>query len=189
MSDLTTGRTEPCKDNLGGLRRIYIMDYVEYSLPLMVGYKSYELTSFPLTYIFEFEGREKNANENYTDGYYNQEVSMTLAKQDIATHQVVEILRNKRVRVITEDHKRVLRIYGLKNGMDVEVSVKTGTQKQEFSGYSLNIIGREEYKSHFIGNLNDVGFFDEEPTFGELLASSSRISSLHYKISATNIPQ
>ena len=112
MSDLTAGRKEPCKDNMGGVKTIYLFDYVEYPKKLMVGRKSMKLTSFPVTLIFEYEGRQKSANETLSGDTYEQEVSFTMSQQDISGLQNVQLLMKKRLRAIVVDWKAKNKVYG-----------------------------------------------------------------------------
>ena len=189
MSDLTSGRTEPCKDGLGGIRTLYLMDYVRYTDALLVGYKSMTLTSFPTTLIFEYQGNQQEVIERYNEDAFEQEVKFRMSKQDLSTNRLVNLLSNKLVRVIAEDYKGGFMIYGLKNGMDVDVSLPSGSGKSDFNGYEVTIKGKEEYSAHFVSDLATVGFVTEGVTFGELLASSSRPTSLNDSISSTSILQ
>lgn len=178
MSDLTSGRREPCKNNLGGLRKLFLMEYVEYPTRLMVGRKTMKLTSFPPTLIFEFEGNQKNANENYVEGAYEQSISFTMSQQDVDTLQNVSLLMNKRLRAITVDWKAKNKVYGLVGGLDVEVMAKSGNGKADFNGYQVTLKGMEQYQAPFVDFLEDSGFFTEGVLTGCLLSSSGRPSSL-----------
>ena len=189
MSDLTTGRTEPCKDNTGGIRRMYVMSFVKYNRSLIAGFGTHTITSFPTTLMFELEGRNKKADESYNNGLYEQSLTINLAKQDTETLVLLSKINNGITRVITTDHKGINKIYGLENGLDCDYSIKSGNGKSDFNGYEVELKGREEYKAHFVGNFGSTGFFTEGLTYGCLLSSSGRPSSIADLVSSCNALQ
>lgn len=165
------------------------MDFVPYVNVLMTGYGSHTITSFPNTLIFEVEGTGRTANESFRDGAYEQTITVNLAKQDASTLNLVEAMKNRRMRAITTDHKGVNKIYGLKNGVHTDYSVKSGSAKGEFNGYEVTMTGMEEYKAHFISNITSAGFLTEGLTYGCLLSSSGRPSSIGDLVSSCNVLQ
>ena len=189
MSDLTSGRTEPCKDNLSGISQIYLADFVEYAERLMPGRKDMLLTSFPPTLIVEFESRQKKADENYQTDKYEQTISFTMAHQDLPTTQNLSLLLNKRVRAVIVDRKGGIKVYGLESGLDVDITVKSGGGKADFNGYEVNLKGLEQYQAPFINDLATTGFFTEGLAFDCLLSSSGRPSSIGDLVSSCNVLQ
>ncbi len=187
MSELISGRKEPCKDNLGGIKKIYLIDYVNYPNHLMTGYKNMLLTSFPTSLIFDYEGTSKNANENLNGDAYSQNISFKMSKQDIVTNQNVMLLFKKRVRAITVDWKGKIKIYGLHNGLDVSVNITTGNSRNSFGGYKLLLEGKEQYQAPFINFLEDAGFYTEGVLSGCLLSSSGKAASLADLVSSCSV--
>lgn len=189
MTDLTKGRLDPCNDNLGGVRRFYIMPYVYHSPRQLVGYRTLNLTSFPNTLIYEYVGENMIFTESFNEGQHQQNITLNLVKQEITAAQQMTVLFNNKVRIIVEDNKGLLRVAGLHNGMDVELKSNTGGGKGSFNGYELTFSGIEEFKAPFISGLAAVGFFTEGLAYGCLLSSSGLPSSIADLVSSCNVLQ
>ncbi|UII79997.1 hypothetical protein [Flagellimonas sp. CMM7] len=178
MSDLTTGRKEPCKNNLGGLKRIYLTEYVQYPNKLMVGRKTMKLTSFPTTLLFEYQGNNKDAYESLNGDFYDQTVSFRMSQQDASTISNLSLLMKSRLRAVVVDWKAKNKVYGLENGLDIEIQAKSGSGKSDFNGYEITLKGQEQFQAPFVDYLPDSGFFTEGVLTGCLLSSSGKPSSI-----------
>ena len=164
---LTSGRTEPCRDNQGGIRFVYLFPYVDYLFNQIVGTKGVELTSFPTTTIYKYEIEEGNFSETITnneDGIsYSQNLSFNLFKQDLLTTRELNILTNIDFRYIVEYNNGDLKIGGLFNGANVNnLTIVSGGNKSSLNGYNISFESNEEYKSAFISDLASVGFIVEQ---------------------------
>jgi hypothetical protein len=80
---LLTGRKNPCNDNIAGIKRVYLFDYVDYLYSQIVGVKGSTLTSFPATDIYGYECVNASFDENINndaDGIsIDQNLSFTLS--------------------------------------------------------------------------------------------------------------
>lgn len=186
--NLTSGRKEPCKNNIGGIKRLYLATWVSYDVRSIIGYRNGLITSFPITQIYEFKGQDITLDESINeDGSYNQEISIKLISQDLASAQLMTMLMKNKVFAITTDYLGNNKVSGILNGMDVEVKANNGGSKVDFNGYDVSLSGVEEFKSPFVGDLDNAGLTDKTQTFGCLLASSSRPASLSNKVSDCNV--
>ena len=163
MAILTSGRTEPCLDNVGGIKTVYLFNYVEYANSLIVGVKGSTLTSFPATTIYGYKCASANFDEtinNDDDGIsVEQTLAFTLTKQDTSTTQVLELLRKIELRYIVEYNNGKFRIGGLFNGAEVEeIKAISGGGKADLNGYQITIKSEEQYQAAFIDDLDSVGF-------------------------------
>ena len=163
MATLTKGRSEPpCKDNVGGVKTIYIFPFVDYTYSQIVGTRGVELTSFPATDIYEFgiaSGSMTEDINNDEDGlYYDQNVTFSLKKQDVITTYELTILEKQDLRYIVLFNNGTYKIGGLFNGAKFEFSTVSGDGKQELNGYNCTLKSKEEYQSAYIANLSNVGF-------------------------------
>lgn len=184
---LTSGRKEPCKDNIGGVKEIHLMTYVEYDVRSIVGYRDLFITSFPPTQIYKYEGNQKTFDETYNeDGYYIQEINIRLIDQNIQTAQLLSILLKNKVRAVVTDWKGNRKLAGVINGLDVEVTTNTGGGKSDFNGYSIKLTGLEELQSPFITSLEDAGITEEDLGLSCILSSSDRPSSISDLVSSCN---
>lgn len=184
---LSRGRKEPCKDNIGGIKELYLMTYVDYDIRSIVGYRDSLITSFPVSQIYKYEGQQKTFNETYNEeGYYSLELNFNLVKQDLATSLLLSILTKNKVRAVVVDWKGETKIAGIINGLDVDISTRTGGVKSDFNGYEVTLTGREEFSSPFVISLDDVGITQKQLDIGCILASTDRGASMSDIISSCN---
>lgn len=186
--NLTSGRKEPCKDNIGGIKRLYLATWVAYDVRTIIGYRDLLITSFPITQIYEFKGQDITLNETLNEnGSYSQDISIKLVSQDLASAHLLSMLMKNKVFAITTDYLGNNKVSGILNGMDVEVTANGGGSKVDFNGYDVSLKGEEEFKSPFVNDLDNTGLTDKSQDFGCLLASSDRPSSLSNKVSDCNV--
>ena len=170
---ITSGRIEPCKDSLGGLRNVYFINeqidanyiYKE----TFVGSGVYEVdTDFSesidyvdnVQYMYKFELK---SNENVYDQeivssrengttFFRQTLTIKLKKQDIATHNAVKTLAYAKPRILVENNEGQFFLVGLLRGCDLTAgSINNGAALGDFSGYSLTFQAEELLPSQFVG--------------------------------------
>lgn len=162
MAILTSGRTEPCKDNVGGIKRIFIFPYVDYSYTQIVGTRGVVVTSFPATDIYEFAIVKGSMNETAKKDdnglSYAQTTKFSLVKQDFLTTHELTQLEKKELRYIVELNNGTYRICGLFNGAKFGFDTNSGGSKSDFNGYNCTFESEEEWQAAYITNLSDAGF-------------------------------
>lgn len=162
--DITHGRLEQCKDVVGGLQAIYILNYGEYDATTDVTYAGTtdEITAIALTtpatpiYKFELKGTNSfettitSSRENGTT-FFEQVLAVTLKKQDVQTHKEVKLLTYGRPNIIVRTNANQFFIAGLERGMDVTAgTIGNGTNLGDMSGYSLTFTGQEAVPANFL---------------------------------------
>jgi len=163
MAILTSGRTEPCLDNVGGIKRVYLFKYVDYTHTQIVGVKGSTLTSFPSTSIYGYECVLASFDEtinNDDDGIsVDQTLSFTLTKQELLTTRKLEDLQKIDFRYIVQYNNGKYRIGGLFKGASIEeIKAVSGGSKSDLNGYQITIKSEEEYQAAFIDDLDSAGF-------------------------------
>ena len=163
MCDIFSGRREPCSDNIGGIKNIYLFGYIPYK-KYQISQDGTTLLKFPDTLVYKYELMADANNFTSTfqtspDGdFYDQQLSIVLK---VLRYDAVEIygLLDKRIGCIIETRLGQYQIMGLYNGCRVK-SVKgtTGGARNSFNGYNLTIEAKSEYQPFFIENLEDAGF-------------------------------
>ena len=163
MCSVTSGRTEPCYNNIGGLINVYLFSYI--------GYRKYEISQdgttllkFPDTDIYKYELRADGNTfssdlEEQPEGIaYNQTANFVL--KGLKSDRVeINGLLNKRLGVIVETRLGHYQIMGLYNGVRVKsVKGSTGSSRDSFSGYNISLEAKELNQPFFIENLEDAGF-------------------------------
>lgn len=162
-SILTSGRTEiSCRDNIGGIRKIFLFPFVEYSHTQILGTRGEDVTTFPATDIYEFAitgGSMIEDSQNEPEGLsYNQNVSFTLKKQDFDTTRELFQISQYDIRYIVEFNTGEHKIGGLFNGASLSFDTDSGGAKNTFNGYNVKLESKEEWQSAFIDDLGGAGF-------------------------------
>jgi len=161
--DITLGRLEQCKDVVGGLQAIYILNYGDYDPITDVVYTltTDEISAINLpgsTPIYKFELKGANSfettitssRENGTT-FFEQVLAITLKKQDVATHKQVKLLTYARPNIIVRTNANQFFIAGLARGMDVTAgTIGNGTNLGDMNGYSLTFTGQEAVPANFL---------------------------------------
>ena len=163
--DISHGRLEPCKDAVGGLRNIYILNYGLYdetdiTYDTTAGYED-QITAITLPalssiYKFELKGTNSfeqtitSSRENGTT-FFEQVLTVMLKKQDAITHKQIKLLSYGRPNIIVENNNGQYFIAGLLRGMDVTAgTIANGTALGDMNGYSLTFTGQEATPANFL---------------------------------------
>lgn len=167
--DITLGRLEQCKDVVGGLQAIYILNYGLYDAVADVTYvgTSDEISTIALpasTPIFKFELKGTNSfettitssRENGTT-FFEQVLAIMLKKQDVATHKQVKLLTYGRPNIIVRTNANQFFIAGLARGMDVTAgTIGNGTALGDMNGYGLTFTGQEAVPANFLDCIDEA---------------------------------
>ena len=166
--DITHGRLEQCKDIVGGLQAIYVLNFGEFDPTTDVTYSGTtdEITAIALTtagtpiYKFELKGTNSfettitSSRENGTT-FFEQVLAVTLKKQDVQTHKEVKLLTYGRPNIVVRTNANQFFIAGLVRGMDVTAgTIGNGTNLGDMNGYSLTFTGQEAVPANFL-DCND----------------------------------
>ena len=162
-TSVNLGRNESCKDNVGGIKNIYIGSWsssiwdglISNSsayLELISGndfstvdvYK-YELKSDANT----FEETNEVSNENQTS-FWTQTLTVSLKKQTIGTQGEIMKMSKGQVVVIIEDYNGTFRVAGLYRGLDVQANTTTGGAMGDMNGYTLTMTGVSPVPAPFV---------------------------------------
>jgi hypothetical protein len=167
---ITLGRSEPCKDSLGGLKNVYFINedintsnliYYNPTLPPPIVYTDdiYYVQYIASLYKFELKSNENvydqeivSSRENGTT-FFRQTLTIKLKKQDIATHNAVKTLAYAKPRILVETNEGDFFLVGLLRGTDLTSgSINNGGDLGGFNGYSLTFTAEELLPSPFILN-------------------------------------
>jgi hypothetical protein len=169
--DITHGRLEQCKDIVGGLQAIYVLNFGEFDPTTDVTYNvgTDEISAIALTtagtpiYKFELKGTNSfettitSSRENGTT-FFEQVLAITLKKQDVQTHKEVKLLTYGRPNIIVRTNANQYFIAGLERGMDVTAgTIGNGTALGDMNGYSLTFTGQEAVPANFLDCTTEAG--------------------------------
>lgn len=171
--DISHGRLEPCKDAVGGLRNIYILNYGLYDPASDVTYDATpgeedQITAIslaPASTIYKYELKGTNSfettitssRENGTT-FFEQVLTVMLKKQDVITHKQIKLLAYGRPNIIVENNNGQFFIAGLVRGMDVTAgTIANGTALGDMTGYTLTFTGQEAVPANFLDCTDEAG--------------------------------
>ena len=170
---ITTGRAEPCKDSVGGIKAVYFVDGVT-----VVTYNSTDedvidaVTPATSAYKYEVRGASTytetvtSSRENGTT-YFEQVLELQLPKLSKEEHKAIKLLSYGHPPILIEDNNGNVFVAGLEYGLDVTGgTIATGAAMGDASGYTLTFTGMEKIPANFINtvesdptvNITDCGF-------------------------------
>jgi len=157
--NITTHILREAKNLQGGVNKVYLFPFVKYSRSQIV-LTGQELTTFPSTLIYDWDSIATNYSENTEieggDVAWNQNFSIQISKTIVSSE--VFKLANKEWRAIIVDRLGNIRILGLFNGLDAEITTDLGQGKTDNNGYKISFTGKEDNQAYFIKDLGNVGF-------------------------------
>ncbi len=169
--ELLIGRTEPCKDSIGGLKAVYFFneeptvtyytnDWNDVGTPASAA--QYQDMVFWVDDVVNLYKFELKANENsYVENVlsdrnngttvYQQVLNLKLKKQDATTHKYLKLLAYGKVRVVVENNNNQLFLMGVKFGAEVTGgSITSGGALQDHNGYTLTLTSEELKPAPFL---------------------------------------
>ena len=146
-----------CKDLVGGVKTFYIMPFVKYSRSRIL-IDDQELTSYPLSTVFEVYSDTTNFSEtsSFVGGatQWKQDFSFVIPKTAVGS-ELYKLLRQNII-VFYRDRIGNLRVLGLYNGLEAQITNETGQSKGDLNGYRVSLDGLEADQAYFVGDLDDI---------------------------------
>jgi hypothetical protein len=146
---LTSGRTEPCRDAIGGLKAIYLYDFIEDSFTITAG----EATAINagVTEVFKFDllADGNTLVETFTadasagTSIYEQVLTVALKKQGQATASEIALIVKARPPAVVQFRDGSYKIVGLSDGTVSTGDIQSGGAKADFNGYNLTLTATE----------------------------------------------
>jgi len=175
MCDLANGRQEVCKDSIGGLDAVYFINFGDFNPEVDVTYSSTAGLEDMITAIanvtacFRFQLKGTNSyqetittDRNNGTTFFNQELTITLKKQDAKTTKMIKLLSYGRPHIIVRGRDNTFRIAGLKRGMDVTAgTIAMGTEAGDLNGYTLTFTGMESMPANIIDCNTEAGLLTD----------------------------
>ena len=165
--DLTTGRTVPCKDVVGGIKTVYFVNYGDLGA---IGYDAVNtdvidsIGGTPEAFEYDVKGNSSfeqtisSSRENGTT-FFEQTLNLTFTKLDAATNKQLKLMAYGRPNVFVEDYNSNIFVMGLLHGAEVTGgTIVTGGAMGDLSGYTLTLTAQEQVPANFLdGSLATVG--------------------------------
>lgn len=171
-TSVTLGRNESCKDNVGGIKNIYIGSWDSYMWGVLNLTESSVIQDMsgetewtvPTLYKYElksdantFEETNEVSNENQTS-FWTQTLTVSLKKQTTGTQTQIAKMSKGQVIVIIEDYNGNYRAAGLYRGLDVQANTATGGAMGDMNGYTLTMTGVSPLPATFLesGDVENI---------------------------------
>ncbi|MDG3582051.1 hypothetical protein [Galbibacter pacificus] len=154
---ITAGRTEPCKDSLGGIRAAYFINYVEDPFTITDGEAI--AINVDVTEAFKYELRadgnnfaqNKVSDRNTGTNVNTQTLTLALKQLDKETSLQVDLMSKGRPIIVIEDYNGNFQAAGISEGMDLTgTDINSGGAKTDFNGYNLTLTAMEKDLAPFL---------------------------------------
>ena len=147
--NLTSGRLEPCRDAIGGLKAIYLVDFIDDSFTVAAGEATainaavtdvfkYELLADGNTFVETF-----TADQNNGTSIYEQVLTVALKKQTKASADELALIVKARPVVVIQHRDGSYKIQGISDGTVATGDIQSGGAKADFNGYNLTLTATE----------------------------------------------
>lgn len=162
--NLTTGRTEPCYDIVGGLKAAYAFDYLEDSFTVTGGEATAVSGSLSTVFKFDLISDNNTLNENLTTDQNNgtfintQTLSLSLKKQDKDTAAEIALHAKGRKIWVVQDRQDNYRVVGISDGTILTGEIQSGGAKGDFNGYNLTYTAIESEPAPFLDSATVTAF-------------------------------
>jgi len=141
--DITAGRLRACKQNIGGLGKLFLFNYVEDPFTYANGIATAINPLLTTVFEYEIEGDGNNVSEsivsdrNTGTSVNTQTTTIVLKKIDAVTSAQLNLLTYGFPMAVVKDRNGIYHALGIDDGIDFTVVQSTGGAKGELNGYTL----------------------------------------------------
>ena len=163
-----TGRAYPCKDGIGGIKKVWIAEYGTITWgDITSGAVTTVTETTPDIFGFEinrgagsFAQAITASRENGTI-FYAQTLTFTMPKLVPADTAKVHDLLKSRLTVVVQDNNDNYLIMGYADGAEANGGeIATGTAKGDLNGYSIELMAEEGLPAPHLTDLTILDFVD-----------------------------
>ena len=161
--DLTAGRLEPCKSNVGGIDKIYFVNFGDFG-DVTLASDDNEITDVTGSFdAFEYEVKstattfEQTINSSRDNGttFFTQTINITLKNLTKEMHKELKLMAYGRPHVVISDRNGNNFVAGLNRGCEVTGgTIVTGGAMGDLSGYTVTLTAEEELPAPFLNSVS-----------------------------------
>ena len=154
--DITRGRKEPCKDTVGGIRKVYFIDFGDLGTITLTDDEITDMSGTFTAFEYEVKGNssfEQTVNASRENGtvFYEQTLNLTLKKLSKEDNKELKLLAYGRPHIAIEDYNGNVMLMGREHGADVSGgTIVTGAAMGDLSGYTLTFTAQETLPANFV---------------------------------------
>lgn len=163
--NITQGRSEVCKESVGGLAGVYFMNYTTGSFTKNM---NGEVTAFPsgsTVYYYELKGTSaytetvNTSRENGTT-FFSQELLLNLKKLTNEMTTQLKLMAYGRPQIVVWTNNGDALLVGESEGADVTAgTIQTGGSMGDLYGYSVTFTGEERLPAAFLSGSTTTNPF------------------------------
>ena len=155
--DLTGGRAKPCKDAVGGIKKIHFVDFGDLgTITLGSNDDVSDMAGTFTYYTYDVKGNsslETNITTSLENGttFFEQVVNLTLHKLTKEDNKELKLMAFGRPHVFVETFDGSLLLVGREHGAEVTGgTMVTGTAMGDLQGYTLTLTANEVTMPNFV---------------------------------------
>lgn len=154
--DLTGGRAKPCKDAVGGIRKIHFVDFGDLGTITLTDDEVTDMDGTFSYYTYDVKGNsslETNIQTSLENGttFFESVVNLTLHKLTKEDNKELKLMAYGRPHVFVETFDGNLLLVGREHGAEVTGgTMVTGTAMGDLQGYTLTLTANEVLPPNFV---------------------------------------
>jgi len=154
--NLTLGRTEPCKESVGGLTGVYFLNYTSASFSTNANGEISAYPSGSTVYYYDLKGNSSytetvNSSRDNGTTFFSQELTLNLKKLTNEMTTQLKLMAYGRPIIAVNTMAGDTLIVGRTQGTDVTAgTIQTGAALGDLYGYSVTFTGLEQLPATFI---------------------------------------
>jgi hypothetical protein len=154
--NLTLGRTEPCKESVGGLTGVYFMNFTTASFSTNANGEISAYPSGSTVYYYDLKGNSSytetvNSSRDNGTTFFSQELVLNLKKLTNEMTTQLKLMAYGRPIIAVNTMAGDTLIVGRTQGADVTAgTIQTGAALGDLYGYSVTFTGLEQLPATFI---------------------------------------
>jgi hypothetical protein len=154
--NLTLGRTEPCKESVGGLTGVYFLNYTTASFSTNANGEISAYPSGSTVYYYDLKGNSSytetvNSSRDNGTTFFSQELTLNLKKLTNEMTTQLKLMAYGRPIIAVNTLAGDTLIVGRTQGADVTAgTIQTGAAIGDLYGYSVTFTGLEQLPAAFI---------------------------------------
>lgn len=162
--DIAAGRSKPCKNQIGGVQKLYLFNYLEDPFTVLAG----EATAMNvlLTEAFEYDlvgdgqvlTESKPSDRSSGTSINTQTITAILQGIDADTSNELNAVTEGYPQAVVKTRDGNYHAVGITDGIDISVEETSGATQTEFSGYTLTGVSIEKNLSPLLDSATVTAF-------------------------------
>ena len=154
--NLTLGRTEPCKESVGGLTGVYFLNYTSASFSTNANGEISAYPSGSTVYYYDLKGNSSytetvNSSRDNGTTFFSQELVLNLKKLTNEMTTQLKLMAYGRPIIAVNTMAGDTLLIGRTQGTDVTAgTIQSGAALGDLYGYSVTFTGLEQLPATFI---------------------------------------